>query len=279
VAVSDLDIFITYRMPNPLIYSAIALLLTQFLSILIFFKLYRDKIFVSNQAKEQLLEIANQVAHDIRSPLSAMNLALSKIDNVDTEIKEVLGTASQRISQIANELLERSRIRNAPNSRSKNQSTLSKNDDGVNLVQIVGQVIAEKRIEYGKNSQISLIEDFNKELESWVLGTSSDIQRIVSNLVNNSIEATRGEEKNIVTVSIRNYEEHIELSVGDSGKGIPAEVIERIGSKGFSFGKSNGNGLGVFDAKIKIESWGGRFKILSQVDSGTLVILTFKCRS
>jgi signal transduction histidine kinase len=61
----------------------------------------------------------------------------------------------------------------------------------------------------------------------------------------------------------------------DNGKGIPADVLSRSGEEGFSFGKSNGNGLGVHFAKRKMLEWGGDLQISSHAGRGTMVSLSF----
>lgn len=274
LSVPELEIYITYRMPSPLVYSAVTLLLAQVLSIFVFFKLYRDKIEISNLAKERLVEIANQVAHDIRSPLSALNMALSNIKDLDSNHKDVLTSVSLRISEIANELLAKSRgskvaIDTGVASRKKTSSV-----EKVDLLRLVSQNLIEKKLEYKDRNNIHFIEDYDQNVRTFIIGSSVDIQRILSNLINNSIEASLDGETNTITVSVRIYAGKTDLSISDTGKGMSPEIVAKLGTKGFTSGKSEGNGLGVYDAKTKVESWGGRFQILSQVDSGTLVTLT-----
>lgn len=276
VPVTNLKINITYVMPRPLIFSAFTLLLAQIFSILFFFKLYRDRIAISNQAKEKLVEIASQVAHDIRSPLSAMNIAIAKMNGLDQESREILSSVSGRISQIANDLLERSKGRVISNPKDLKSEPREANVQGVPLAPLVRQLVHEKKIEHEQNSGVDIVIDFDINSSVQVFGVASDIQRIVSNLINNSVDASNAKEINVITVSIRNYDDITELTIGDTGKGIPEDVLGKLGSRGYSFGKESGNGLGIYDAKLKIESWHGRINILSKVNHGTLITLTFK---
>lgn len=276
IPVTNLNIFITYVMPRPLIFSALALLLAQIFSILFFFKLYRDRVAISNQAKEKLAEIASQVAHDIRSPLSAMNIAISKMHGLDQDSRELLTSVSGRISQIANDLLEKSKGGVVSSAKFLKKGEHEIQFKGVVLAPLISQLVYEKKLEHERNNGVDIAIDFDLDSKVQVLGVASDIQRIVSNLINNSVDASKVEEVNVITVSIRNYDDRTELTVGDTGKGIPEDVLEKLGSRGYSVGKEKGNGLGIYDAKLKMESWHGRLNILSKVDRGTLVTLTFR---
>ena len=99
------------------------------------------------------------------------------------------------------------------------------------------------------------------------------LQRVLSNLINNSVEAFP-EKKGRVTVSVRAYKEKVQLTIKDNGSGIPPEVLKKLGEQGVTHGKAgteSGSGLGVYYAKSTIEAMGGTFNISSQVDLGTLI--------
>ncbi len=276
IPVTNLEIFITYVMPRALIYSALVLLLAQILSILFFFRLYHDRITISNHAKEKLVELANQVAHDIRSPLSAMNIAISKMSGLDPDSREILSSVSERISQIANDLLARSKANDVSVLQVLHEEPGKTNVHGVVLASLVSQLLSEKRLEHEHNEKVDIVIDFDPDSKIQVHGVASDIQRIVSNLINNSVDASKAEETNVITISMRSYNDRTELTIGDTGKGIPEDALDKLGRRGFSFGKEDGNGLGIYDAKSKIESWTGHLNILSKVDRGTLVTLVFR---
>jgi signal transduction histidine kinase len=62
--------------------------------------------------------------------------------------------------------------------------------------------------------------------------------------------------------------------VKDRGRGIPRKVIKRIFEPFFSYGKKMGTGLGMATVKKIIEEHGGSLEFISQVGSGTEVIIT-----
>jgi hypothetical protein len=59
--------------------------------------------------------------------------------------------------------------------------------------------------------------------------------------------------------------------VADNGKGIPKEILERLGERGFTHGKPGGSGLGLYHARSTFALWGGSLSIKSSVGRGTTV--------
>jgi hypothetical protein len=83
----------------------------------------------------------------------------------------------------------------------------------------------------------------------------------------------------LIEIVLSRENEFAKIEIKDNGKGIPEEVLQRIGERGFSFGKKNsksGSGLGFYSAREALEMHGGRLNILSKVNKGTSVILLIK---
>jgi anti-sigma regulatory factor (Ser/Thr protein kinase) len=102
----------------------------------------------------------------------------------------------------------------------------------------------------------------------------TEFKRLLSNLINNSVEAMGDHGKVEVRVSCSEDRSEIKLAIQDNGKGIPSEVLERVGSRGYSFEKNQGSGLGLFHARSSVEAWGGSLDIKSKLGSGTTVTLS-----
>ncbi len=222
------------------------------------------KIFISGIEKmyravkeneEQLAfsQIAKQVSHDIISPVRALKVAFEAGESgVELGLKAI-----SRIENISLDLLEKSR------------SGVGKPDFGkVKLMDIITDIAAEKNFSKRKF-------EISSNLSPLVAGDKKEIERIVSNLLQNSVEATEDREDSIIRASVTKLSHSISLSIEDNGCGIPSSVISRIGEEGFSYNKSNGNGLGVSHAKSCLRSWGGDLKLKSQVGIGTVASLYF----
>lgn len=101
---------------------------------------------------------------------------------------------------------------------------------------------------------------------------SLELERSVSNLINNAVEASLIGSS--VIVKLKSDNNFIKIEIADSGKGIPEELISKVGTKNFTSGKTNGTGIGVFYSRQFVESLGGQLKIDSTVQKGTTVSLS-----
>jgi signal transduction histidine kinase len=67
----------------------------------------------------------------------------------------------------------------------------------------------------------------------------------------------------------------LRVSIQDQGRGIPSEILPRLGELGFTFKKPGGSGLGLHHAKTTLERFGGSLQIKSSLGVGTLIALEF----
>lgn len=216
-----------------------------------------QRIYTSEAAdsSKDLSKLAKQAAHDIRSPLSALNiLSRTCLNDMPAEAKELMAAAIQRINEIANDLL------NTPTTQSANEA------QGC-VVEQIKQIIEEKRLVY-KDVQINFVSHAEGTAVSGAL-PKADLQRIVSNLLSNAIEASE-DRKGPITVEVKVYPFFVDIVIEDKGKGIPQQILAEIGQEGFSFDKK-GTGLGVFHAKSTLSSFGGALDVASTLRVGTKV--------
>ncbi len=225
------------------------------------------KDYTDNIRLAAIGQVTAQVAHDIRSPLTALNVVASSVSHIPEEQRILLRSSVKRIQDIANNLL-----------------IMKGKDIPVNVVQImsiellsslVEVLVSEKRTQYRDRQEV-IIED---QCDSSSYGAFAEIdpvefKRIISNLINNSVEALEGKGK--ITVSLSASKEGVSLIITDTGKGIPQALIERVFDRGVSFGKTGGSGLGLAHAKETIEKWGGKIDIISEEGVGTTITLLLK---
>lgn len=217
-------------------------------------------------------EIAQKVAHDIRSPLSAIQIAVSKLPKSTPEHSLIVG-ASARIQAIANDLLKTSSREHAFETLLSARDVKDNHGHLLNepydIYSSIDAIVREKLLSFHGQLRLEGHETFGLK----AVGNKVEIERIVSNLINNAIEATGGVDHPEITVFIRRYEEVVAVHISDNGPGISKEILEKIGAKGATFGKIGGSGLGIYSAKSYLEEIGGRFEIQSQVGVGTLVTI------
>ena len=205
--------------------------------------------------------MAAQVAHDIKSPLAALGAAAKGLD-IPEEQKNILEGALSRMQGIADDLLQRNR---EPSASAASSIPAVCSPGG-----IIERVLAEKRLQYKDKPGVN-IEFSGASNEIKVLAGAKELQRLLSNLVNNSVEAF--DSGGTVAVSLSASGGEVLIEVKDNGKGIPAGILSRLGQKGETYGKAGGNGLGLYHARTTVESWGGSFNIKSKQGKGTSVLI------
>lgn len=200
------------------------------------------------------VELARQVAHDIRSPLAAFQAVLTEVDGMEESARALLRSAIQRIHSIANQMLERGRSVERP--------------VAAWVALLTEQVVEEKRLQH---PQVQITNGFSPFPPAAVLCGLSDWKRALSNVLENAIQASGQDPR--IEIRVERTDSRLRLQIQDHGRGIPPEVLERVGERGFSFGKDSGSGLGISFVRERVALWGGELKIASQVGKGTTVTL------
>lgn len=217
-----------------------------------------------NQSLARLGEVAAQVVHDIRSPLAALKTHIKALPHIPEAQRIAIRNAVNSVTDIANNLL--AQHKGLPADQAVTYKIWL-------LAPLIESTISEKRVNLDEN---------HIELDSQITDTgfsafakcdSNQIKRILSNLINNAVEAFDPAKKGHITVSLNATKFNIELAVLDNGAGMSPEQVEKILKGKGDTTKEKGNGIGLPHAKEMIESWGGDFVLGSKVGEGTKVTL------
>lgn len=239
---------------------------------------------------KKVSELAFQVSHDIRSPLTVLNLITSTLTDIPEDTRIAMRSATHRINDIANQLLQKGNSKHNIESNYqavqftdiKTFEKISGNHTTELLPALIDILVSEKRIQFRTDSSISIETDLAESYGAFAKINSIEFKRVISNLINNAVEAIKRPDGRIV-VAVKNYDTKIIVSIRDNGSGIPAHILEQLGQQGVTYGKSgteSGSGLGVYHAKRTIESFDAKFVINSRENLGTEVRMEFlKCET
>jgi signal transduction histidine kinase len=192
----------------------------------------RDKLLIKNVI---------QMAHDIRSPLFALQVVLQSPGEFNESKKHLLFQATKRLQEIADSILEINPVVKESN-----------------LVEMVEEIVSEKRISFP--NFLFAFNSTEKNISHHY--DPSQMKRIISNLINNSIEAYE-QEPGEIYILLNRVNGMTQITIRDYGKGIPLSLIPKIFSS--SYNKTGGSGLGLSHAKFYVESIGGKIDITSSV--------------
>lgn len=225
-------------------------------------RLQKEKLYY-----EARKNIAEQVAHDMRSPLAAINIVTSGKSSYSSEEITVIKSSASRLNYIANNLMSENRNNEkiCKELRSKN-STLQPEA----IFFLVDSLVSEKQYEYNNAALKINFYSTEQSHNAFALVYSEELKTVLSNIINNAVEASNhyGE----ISIQLKCESTYIEVQVKDNGCGIPQEILHKVTQKGFSMGKKNGSGLGLFHALSQIEKIGGTLTIDSAEGIGTTVL-------
>lgn len=217
-------------------------------------KLEESKLALAKSQKETAWkEIAKQVAHEIKNPLTPMQLKIQQLlrrYNEGTKEYDSLTsllTQVDTLSQIAESFSAFAEMP-VPNNQVFGWSE---------LVEEVTQLYTSDNVKINLECEQDIFIEADKDI----------FRRILNNLVLNAIQAVEEELVEIRVVLVKKAEKAL-LSVSDKGKGIPEELKEKIFLRYFST-KSTGSGIGLALAKKGIENAGGNIWLESKEGEGT----------
>jgi len=192
-------------------------------------------------------EMAKQVAHEIKNPLTPMRLTVQsfqrKFDPNDPEVKQKMTDYSNTlIQQIDTMSSVASAFSNFASMPAQQNETLNV----VDVVQLTLDIFNEDYIEFESESK-----------EIITIMDRTQLIRVVTNLVKNAIQAIpeNQSEKSII-VSVKEEKNQVQISVQDNGTGIEGDDSSRIFEPKFTT-KNSGMGLGLGIIKNIIENYNG----------------------
>jgi len=206
-------------------------------------------------------EMARQVAHEIKNPLTPMKLSIQylqkAIDNNSVNVKEMASSVAKTLVEQIDHL-------------SKIASDFSQ---FANIGNPKKEVFDMHEMLY---SLTSLYETTENLLFKWVpvhqkimvYADKTQLNRLFTNLLQNALEACDDQGKRVVSVSEEVKDESIIVKVADNGEGIPPEMQSKIFIPNFTT-KSSGTGLGLAMSKTIVEQAKGKIWFSTVVGEGT----------
>jgi nitrogen fixation/metabolism regulation signal transduction histidine kinase len=202
-------------------------------------------------------EMARQVAHEIKNPLTPIRLGVQHLRRVYREQRgEFDRTLDETSERILGEIDRLDTIARAF-SRFAAPSTREPALDRIDLAGVVGEVVQLYRLaEDGCEVRLTA------EPGAFGAGRVDEVKEVVVNLLENS----RNAQASLVRIDVAPGL----IRVADNGVGIPPELLPRVFEPRFSTNTS-GSGLGLAIVRRLVESWGGRVSVESEPGRGTTV--------
>ncbi|WP_027418767.1 sensor histidine kinase [Crocinitomix catalasitica] len=213
-------------------------------------------------------EMAKQVAHEIKNPLTPMKLSIQhlsrSINLADDESKDKLSRVSKSLIEQINALT------NIANEFSNFAKMPKANEEEVNLKDIVESAVS-MFAEYDKHN-IKLDIELTETPMIWA--DKDLLLRVFNNLIKNAIQAVQSGQAGIIHVRLKSVEERYLFEVKDNGIGISDEAKVKMFVPYFTT-KSKGTGLGLAMSKQIVENLKGKIWFESELGRGTSFFVSF----
>jgi signal transduction histidine kinase len=222
-------------------------------------KLERNKEALARSQKESAWkEIARQVAHEIKNPLTPMRLKIQQLQR-DMDDPRKAGVLASLITQIDT----LSHIADSFSEFAKMPAPINSHFD-------VREVLKQS-VQLHRGKDVSIVAQLvDKPVIVWA--DPNIMGRIFNNLILNAIQAV-GDKKAVISVSTSIEDKKITIQIKDNGQGIAADIQDKIFTTYFST-KSTGSGIGLAVAKKGIENAGGHIWFESVEGEGTTFFLS-----
>ncbi|POS03048.1 HAMP domain-containing protein [Flavobacterium croceum DSM 17960] len=228
-------------------------------------KLEESATMLAQSEREQAWrEMAKQVAHEIKNPLTPMRLTVQsferKFDENDPNLR-------QKLNDYTKTLIQQIDTMTAVASAFSNFASMpAQQNETLNVVEVV-----EFSLDIFNEDYIHFYSD---EEEIITIMDRTQLIRIITNLVKNAIQSIpENQNEKSIHVTVKQLENQVQIAVTDNGIGIPPEFRDRIFEPKFTT-KTSGMGLGLGIIKNIIENYKGTITFETQVAKGTTFIVS-----
>jgi two-component system nitrogen regulation sensor histidine kinase NtrY len=206
-------------------------------------------------------EMARQVAHEIKNPLTPMKLSIQYLQKANisgvSNLKELTASVAKtlveqidHLSKIASDFSQFAHIGNPRNEVMDLHELLS---SLASLYETMEKVMFKWMPEHGK---------------IWIFADKTQMNRLFTNLLQNALEACHDRETCMIGVKEHLFANRVLISISDNGEGIPEPMQSKIFIPNFTT-KSSGTGLGLAMSKTIVEQAKGRIWFETEEGEGT----------
>ena len=207
--------------------------------------------------------IARVIAHEIRNPLTNIDLSAGHLENdkLGTEDKkaflDIIARNSRRINELINELLSATKF-----------SDLQYEEIRVN--DLLDETLKEA-IDRAQLSHVHISKNYTSDT-IWLNVDRSRMVIALLNIIVNAMEAMSGE-NSLLVLETGEKNGQCMITIRDNGKGMDVETLAKVFDPYFT-SKTNGNGLGMTNTQNIILNHKGKIEVVSEEGKGTAFIIT-----
>ena len=207
-------------------------------------------------------EMAKQVAHEIKNPLTPMKLNIQYLQRAKAEGREHYDDFFERVTK---NLIEQIDTLSGIATEFSNFAQIPKAKNEVfNLLEVLRNVC--DLFEPNENLRFSF--EMNNLKEVRIFADKEQLSRAFLNLIKNSIQAIPTDKNGEIRIAVKKDESVALIAISDNGSGINEEALEHLFEPNFTT-KTSGMGLGLSIVKNIVNNFGGKIWHETELDKGT----------
>ncbi|MGM0933569.1 MAG: sensor histidine kinase [Bacteroidota bacterium] len=218
----------------------------------------------TSEREQAWREMAKQVAHEIKNPLTPMRLSVQSFQkNFDPNDPNIEHKVDEYSQTLINQIDTMSSIASAFSNFAKMPAQQNETLNVPKIVKLALDIFNESYINFTTDRE-EILAKFDR----------TQLIRVITNLVKNAIQAVQDTENPQILVSVQDEDTMVCISVSDNGSGIAEENKEKVFEPKFTT-KSSGMGLGLAMVKKIVENYQGTISFSSKQNKGTIFKVRF----
>jgi len=213
-------------------------------------------------------DFVHSITHDLKSPMTSvrgfvevlLDGSAGEINEEQREFLKIIDVSSQKLLGMINNILDVAKLETG-----KMKLSLTEFDTKETVERVI-KIMAPQAVKSGVNLSSQGFESFPK-----IRADSDLMERVIMNLVSNAIKFTPAEGR--VDIIGQDLPDRIQVTVADTGQGIPADFLDKVFDKfqqvGMGGDEKRGTGLGLTIAKYGVEAHLGKIWVESEIGKGS----------
>lgn len=227
---------------------------------------YSAERLAASERESTWRQMARQIAHEIKNPLTPMKLNVQYLLRAWDEGRSDFGTFVHRIGKTLVEQIDQLAF------VASEFSDLAKMQNNKPTRVDVADKLADTVMLFDKTENATVVLE-QKTTHAYAYINAEQLTSVFNNLIKNALQAARDDEPIVVRATVERNADNIIVTIRDNGKGISAEAQDKIFRPNFTT-KSTGMGLGLAITKTIIMNANGDIRFETEEGRGTTFFVT-----
>lgn len=224
------------------------------------------KLLAKSERESAWREMAKQIAHEIKNPLTPMKLS---VQHLQKAWKDKVPDWEDYLARVSNTLIEQIDSLSVIASAFSTFAQMPKaNNEAVDIIAKIKNAV----LLFRKSSNTNISLEFNNIKTIYAWADKEQLLQVFNNLITNAIQSVPEGEMREIEIEVQEHNSTLIIMVTDNGSGIPEELHEKLFTPNFTT-KTSGMGLGLAITKRIIDYSDGKIWFETEMGEGSTFII------